>query len=341
MNAPNLWICPIPSPATQSSTGWIVIRIVRCAHLVMASMSIHSCAIAQLPNAEMPNTQLAKPEAPFTAPWKWTIRMLAPDSNPLLRQEEYLQGVWRLTLKSQSNGEWKGHLSRDGWVLPADGKIEGSSLDWSARGSVASELWEFNGKGLALPTTETGEGNLTYAGTSSLQIKTTDDSGRIANSRQKKYVYHWIANPDVPKVIGISDSDCWGLPDAYGIIHQSSNWLNQPCVLVFAQAFSCIHCNEQLRELESHYEWFRSRKVRLIVIVQDTQHGLSEKLLKKNFPFTILADAEGSVFKRFGLCDFEFNHGLFEIDPSGLIHWSARTRTPYSEWSEFFQRMDR
>lgn len=67
----------------------------------------------------MPNNQLAKPEALFTAPWKWTIRMLAPDSNPRLRQEEYLQSVWRLTLESQSNGEWKGHLSRDGWVLPA------------------------------------------------------------------------------------------------------------------------------------------------------------------------------------------------------------------------------
>ena len=112
----------------------------------------------------------------------------------------------------------------------------------------------------------------------------------------------------------------------------------RPVLLVFFLGFGCLHCVEQLRQLEPLAAEFEALGIDVLTIGTDQVDGIRASLLDyaetnvTPYPYPVMSDPTGEVFKAYGCWD-EFDdealHGTFLIDPAGMILFSDISAEPF------------
>lgn len=154
----------------------------------------------------------------------------------------------------------------------------------------------------------------------------------------------WIARSgtqertDMPPADAARSAPSWSLPKGQGGIQAFPSGGDRPVLLVFFLGFGCLHCVEQLRQLEPLAAEFEVLGIDVLTIGTDKVDGIRASLLDyaetnvSPYPYPVMADPTGEVFKAYGCWD-EFDdealHGTFLIDPEGTIRFSDVSAEPF------------
>ncbi|MCB9889321.1 MAG: redoxin domain-containing protein [Planctomycetes bacterium] len=110
----------------------------------------------------------------------------------------------------------------------------------------------------------------------------------------------------------------------------------RPVLLVFYLGFGCLHCVEQLRNLQPIVGELRAAGIDLVAVGTDSLESTSRSLLamkpEERFAFPIAVDPELATFRRFRAHDdFEGKplHGTFLIDAKGMVRWQDISYEPF------------
>ena len=129
----------------------------------------------------------------------------------------------------------------------------------------------------------------------------------------------------------------WSLSDAAGQPHSLQDFRGQPTALFFFEGYECLRCVEQLSAFRSYAEAFAKQGIQLVgVSSRALPPGASDAGGEKS-PITILADPDHTVFRRYGCFAEEPLHGLFLIDPNGLVQWQTVSVKPYLDLDNVLQ----
>ena len=104
--------------------------------------------------------------------------------------------------------------------------------------------------------------------------------------------------------------------------------------MVFYLGYGCLHCAEQLHEIQKRYADFAAAGLEIVAISTDAQQDLQRAALdlESGFSFPLTADPEMNVFRQYRCFDdFESTplHGTFLIDPEGAIRWHDISYEPF------------
>ncbi len=107
-------------------------------------------------------------------------------------------------------------------------------------------------------------------------------------------------------------------------------------LVLFFLGSACERCRKQLDGFAPHAESFAKLGIRTVAITTDDLAGAADTRMAegKPYPFPILADPRGTVFRRYGAWDdFEDMalHGAFLIDPAGRLRWRDTGAVPFAD----------
>ena len=107
-------------------------------------------------------------------------------------------------------------------------------------------------------------------------------------------------------------------------------------LVLFFLGGACERCRKQLDAFAPLDAAFREIGVRLVAISTDDRKGAAETRTATGaaYPFPILADPRGGVFKRYGAWDdFEDMalHGAFLVDRKGRMRWRDTGAVPFAD----------
>ena len=135
----------------------------------------------------------------------------------------------------------------------------------------------------------------------------------------------------------VRSAPAWQLSDENEKMVTGNDYRGQVHVLIFHLGMDCLHCAEQLNTFAAAKKSFQQNKIPVITISHQTSKTLKQALTAygKQFPFPMLADPVGSVFKSHRAFD-EFNntplHGTIVIDSRGKIRWQQIGKHPVMDW---------
>jgi peroxiredoxin len=126
----------------------------------------------------------------------------------------------------------------------------------------------------------------------------------------------------------------WTLRNGDGAAVSSSAYGGRAHLVVFFLGFDCLHCVEQLQALVPHARAFEDAGIDIVTIGSSTVGQIKQSQDDSPFPFTILADPELEVFKRWR-CHDDFEklalHGTFLVDGAGFVRWQDISYEPFME----------
>ncbi|MFM7320218.1 MAG: redoxin domain-containing protein [Armatimonadota bacterium] len=107
-------------------------------------------------------------------------------------------------------------------------------------------------------------------------------------------------------------------------------------LVLFFLGAACERCRKQLDAFAPHADAFAKLGIRTVAITTDDLAGAADTRTAegKPYPFPILADPRGRVFRRYGAWDdFEGMalHGAFLIDPAGRLRWQDTGAVPFAD----------
>jgi len=132
----------------------------------------------------------------------------------------------------------------------------------------------------------------------------------------------------------------WSLPCGQGGTRSLADFRGRPVLMVFFLGFGCLHCVEQLRQMEPRAADFARAGIQVVTVGTDTLDGVRASLQAtmetsvEPFPFPVLADPEGHTFKNYGCWDDFDNealHGTFLISGEGKMLWHDVSVEPFME----------
>ncbi len=126
----------------------------------------------------------------------------------------------------------------------------------------------------------------------------------------------------------------WTLPDLDQKQRTLAEFRGRPVIMVFYLGYGCLHCAEQLHEIQKRYADFAAAGLEIVAISTDAQQDLQRAALdlESGFSFPLTADPEMNVFRQYRCFDdFESTplHGTFLIDPEGAIRWHDISYEPF------------
>ena len=243
----------------------------------------------------------------------WTLRLLRMEQNVSASPNELVFGSWNMQLIEDEDGAFSGSIEKDGWRLPLTGKRINDTVTFSASGSVGDDHWQLDWVGTppsVVSATEITE--QTLVGTATFMSEAAEDDAPV--------VCHCFSIKRTPYP---TRPVSWKLNKNNGAEFNSRQLNGKPAVIVFSQGFSCVHCNEQIKNLRANFQAFEESHTTILVLVADTAENLSTALKKTQLPFTLLADPDLRVFKKFGLDDNHRTHGVTILDSHGVIKWAS------------------
>lgn len=248
----------------------------------------------------------------------WTLRLIRMEQNVSASPNELVFGCWNMQLKENSDGTISGSIEKDGWRLPLTGKRINDTFSFSASGSVGSDHWRLDW--VSNPPAIVAASNVTEktrAGTAVFHSQlAADDNPVVCNCLSIK------RTPYPTRPIR------WKLNNNDGTEFGSNQLDGKPALIVFSQGFSCVHCNEQIKELQDSFQAFGESEATVLVLVSDSNQNLTTALKETRLPFEFLADPDLRVFKKFGLDDKHRTHGVAILDGSGVIKWASVGHEP-------------
>jgi peroxiredoxin len=141
----------------------------------------------------------------------------------------------------------------------------------------------------------------------------------------------------------------WRLGDADGRDHSDKDFAGKPYLLIFFLGRECLHCMEQLNAFAPKAEQFTGAGLPIVAVSTDSVEGLRQTLQtvdesEQAFPFPLVSDQSGDIFRRFRAWDdFEETalHGTFLIDGDGRVRWQHISFEPFMEVDFLLQEATR
>ncbi|MAG58580.1 MAG: hypothetical protein CMJ83_20010 [Planctomycetes bacterium] len=128
------------------------------------------------------------------------------------------------------------------------------------------------------------------------------------------------------------------LPRGTGAQVDLKDLRGQPVLVVFFLGFGCVHCVEQLQDIQQHRRAFRDAGIKILAVGIDTvaevkaARQAAEEADSPPMPFPILCDPGRAAFKEWGaFSDFtqEPLHGTYLIDRKGRLRWQDVSIEPF------------
>jgi peroxiredoxin len=91
---------------------------------------------------------------------------------------------------------------------------------------------------------------------------------------------------------------------------------NNPAVLIFLRYYGCPVCQMEMAKLKQEIDLIRKKGGRAFVVLQSAPETLASLTGKEDWPFTIISDPQGEVFKLYGA---EAGGIIKYLHPAGLI----------------------
>lgn len=91
---------------------------------------------------------------------------------------------------------------------------------------------------------------------------------------------------------------------------------HHPAVLIFLRYYGCPVCRMEMSIIKNDIDRVRQKGGRVFVVLQSTPETIASLIKKDDFPFTIICDPQGKVFKRYGV---EAGGIIKYLHPAGLI----------------------
>lgn len=126
----------------------------------------------------------------------------------------------------------------------------------------------------------------------------------------------------------------WSLPDLNAKPLALNQFRGRPVVVVFYLGYGCLHCAEQLQEMQKRFADFESAGLEIVAISTDRQEDLKRAAddLESGFSFPLAADPDLEIFRQYRCYDdFEKTplHGTFLIDSDGRVRWHDISYEPF------------
>ena len=91
---------------------------------------------------------------------------------------------------------------------------------------------------------------------------------------------------------------------------------NNPAVLIFLRYYGCPVCQMEMAKIKQEIDLIRKKGVRAFVVLQSAPETLASLTGKGDWPFTIISDPQGKVFKLYGV---DAGGIIKYLHPAGLI----------------------
>ena len=89
-----------------------------------------------------------------------------------------------------------------------------------------------------------------------------------------------------------------------------------PCVLIFLRYQGCPVCQMEMARLKGKIDLFTQKKASVFVILQSSAQTVASLSSPEDWPFTIICDPDGVLFKQYGVAP----GGIFKyLHPAGLV----------------------
>jgi len=137
----------------------------------------------------------------------------------------------------------------------------------------------------------------------------------------------YIKNQKLPDFTGI---------DMFGKSFSSEELVGKKVYLAFFRTASCPFCNLRMHQLINKYQSWKNPNLIVIAVFSSTPEEIAKYAGKQNPPFTILADPDEILYKKFGvghsylgmfLAMFRLKT-LFLIMKNGFLEFKAMTEKP-------------
>jgi peroxiredoxin len=101
---------------------------------------------------------------------------------------------------------------------------------------------------------------------------------------------------------------------------------DKPAVLVFLRYLGCPICQNDMANLKREVGLIKGKGAKLFVILQSSPHTISSVTNKEDWPFTIICDPLGELFRLYGV---EPGGIIKYLHPAGLISAIRATMQGY------------
>lgn len=124
--------------------------------------------------------------------------------------------------------------------------------------------------------------------------------------------------------------------DMFGQSFSSEQFAGKKVYLTFFRTASCPFCNLRMHQLINRYEKWKNPNLIVVAVFSSTREDILNYAGKQNPPFTIIADPDEILYKKFGVghsywgmfkAMFRF-YTLFQIIKNGFLKFKAMTEKP-------------
>ena len=91
---------------------------------------------------------------------------------------------------------------------------------------------------------------------------------------------------------------------------------DNPAVLIFLRYYGCPVCQMEMAKIKQEIDLVRKKGGRAFVVLQSAPETLASLTSKEDWPFTVISDPQGKVFKLYGV---EAGGIIKYLHPAGLI----------------------
>ncbi len=91
---------------------------------------------------------------------------------------------------------------------------------------------------------------------------------------------------------------------------------NHPAVLFFLRYYGCPVCRMEMVIIKQEIDVVRQKGAHVFVVLQSAPEMIASLIKRDDFPFTIICDPQGNVFKRYGV---EAGGLIGYLHPAGLF----------------------
>lgn len=91
---------------------------------------------------------------------------------------------------------------------------------------------------------------------------------------------------------------------------------NNPAVLIFMRYYGCPVCQMEMAKIKQEINSAEKKRARVFVILQSAPEIIASLIKEDDFPFTIICDPQGKIFRLYGV---EAGGLIKYLHPSGLI----------------------
>ncbi|MEE9913528.1 MAG: AhpC/TSA family protein [Deltaproteobacteria bacterium] len=91
---------------------------------------------------------------------------------------------------------------------------------------------------------------------------------------------------------------------------------NHPAILIFLRYYGCPVCQMEMASMKREIGPVAQKGARLFVVLQSAPETIVSLIKKDDFPFTIICDPQGKIFRRYGV---EAGGMIKYLHPAGLL----------------------